>query len=237
MSSPRPELSAASTAGRARRATWAVIFDLDGVLTDTSELHYQSWQELADTLGIPFDRARNEALRGISRMESLRIVLDSHWEAFTPAQRQALTEHKNDSYVQKVAGLTPRDLFPGVERLLRELRAAGAAVAVASSSRNAAAVIERLGIAPLLDAVVDANLAPRSKPDPQVFLVAAEQVCVAPVCCVVVEDAESGVAAGLAAGMKVAGVGPVERVGRANVQVAATGDLTAAILRRLCVGE
>lgn len=212
---------------------WAVIFDLDGVITDTSELHYQSWQELADRLGIPFDREKNEALRGISRMESLRIVLDWRWDSFTPAQRQALTEQKNDSYLRKVAALTPRDLFPGVERLLRDLRGAGAGVAVASSSRNATEVIGRLGVAGLLDVIVDANFAPRSKPDPEVFLTAAELLGVPPANCVVVEDAESGVAAGRAAGMKVAGVGPAQRVGRADLRVDATGFLTVDALRGL----
>ena len=211
----------------------ATIFDLDGVLTDTAELHYQSWQKLADELGIAWDRRRNEALRGLGRAESLALVLGPRAGEFTPAQRDDLARRKNDEYVARVARMTPADLLPGAERLLRELRAACVPTAVASSSRNARLVIERLGIGPLFDAVVDGNDAPHSKPDPQCFLLAAEWLGAAPRRCVVIEDAESGVAAALAAGMRVIGIGPRERVGAAHRVAASIEGVTLESIRAI----
>jgi beta-phosphoglucomutase len=211
----------------------AVIFDLDGVLTDTAELHYQSWQRIADELGLPFDRHANEALRGLSREESLERLLGPRSAEFSPQRKQEITARKNAEYLARVSSMTPADLLPGARELLTAVRETGLGVAVASSSRNAGAVIDRLGIRALLDAVVDGNDAPRSKPDPQVFLLAAERLGVPPRRCAVVEDAASGVAAALAAGMKVVGIGPRERVGAAHLVVAAIGELSVAMIRPL----
>jgi kojibiose phosphorylase len=210
-----------------------VIFDLDGVLTDTAELHYQSWQRIADELGLPFDRHANEALRGLSREESLERLLGPRSAEFSPQRKQEITARKNAEYLARVSSMTPADLLPGARELLTAVRETGLGVAVASSSRNAGAVIDRLGIRALLDAVVDGNDAPRSKPDPQVFLLAAERLGVPPRRCAVVEDAASGVAAALAAGMKVVGIGPRERVGAAHLVVAAIGELSVAMIRPL----
>ncbi|MFQ5805976.1 MAG: beta-phosphoglucomutase [Phycisphaerae bacterium] len=210
-----------------RPARTAVIFDLDGVLTDTAELHYQSWQWLADDLGIPFNRQANEALRGLSRTESMARVLGDRAGEFTAAQKEEIAQRKNEDYLARVARMTPADLLPGAADLLRELRARGVAVAVASSSKNAGAVIDRLGIRPLLDVLVDGNDIDRSKPDPQVFLAAAGRLGLRPAQCVVVEDATSGVEAALAAGMRVVGLGPAERVGRAHRIKASIADLDA----------
>lgn len=208
----------------------AVIFDLDGVLTDTAELHYQSWQQTADRLGLRFDRAANEALRGLGRAESLRLLLGAHWDDFSAAQRQSLMDEKNADYLRRVDEMTPADLFPGARELLEALRARGVRVAIASGSKNADAVIERLSIRELLDVVVDGRVAERSKPDPQVFALAAERLGIAPRNCVVVEDAESGVAAARAAGMRVVGIGPEERVGAANLVVGSVGELRVEML-------
>lgn len=196
--------------------TTAVIFDLDGVLTDTAELHYQSWQWLMDEMGIPFNRERNEALRGLSRRESLETILGERSREFTEEQKEEITRRKNDEYVSRVAKMTPGDLLPGAGELLEALRQRGVPIAVASSSKNAAAVLERLQIRPLFDVLVDGNDVPDSKPNPRVFLVAAERLGVSPGRCVVVEDAASGVEAALAASMRVVGIGPPERVGRAH---------------------
>ncbi|MGE0480281.1 MAG: beta-phosphoglucomutase [Phycisphaerae bacterium] len=212
-----------STDTPARRA--AVIFDLDGVLTDTAELHYQSWQQTADRLGLPFHRAANEALRGLGRAESLRRLLGAHWDDFSPAQRQSLMDEKNADYLRRVDEMSPADLFPGARELLEALRSRGVRVAIASGSRNADAVVERLGIRALLDVLVDGNHAERSKPDPQVFQLAAERLGVPPSDCVVVEDAASGVAAARAAAMRVVGIGPAERVGAADLVVPSVGAL------------
>ncbi|MBL8880031.1 MAG: beta-phosphoglucomutase [Phycisphaerales bacterium] len=197
----------------------AVIFDLDGVLTDTAEFHYLSWKSLADDLGFDWSRPANEALRGLGRMESLRVFLGDRWGLFTDEQRADLAAAKNQRYLDRVEKMTWDDLLPGAPELLMRLRAARVPTAVASSSKNARVVISRLGISNLLDVIVDGLDAPRSKPDPQTFLLAADRLRVAPRDCVVIEDAESGVQAALAAGMRVIGIGPAERVGRAHIVV------------------
>lgn len=211
----------------------AVIFDLDGVLTDTAELHYQSWQRLCDEEGICFDRRVNEALRGLSREESLKVVLGERWADFSQEQRARLAVLKNEYYIESLGGMTPDDMLPGALELLNALRERGVPIAVASSSKNAGIVIEHLGIRHLLDAVVDGNHIERSKPAPEVFLKAAQQLGVAPAECVVIEDAASGVEAALAAGMRVIGIGPAERVGRAHVIVNSVAELDASRLETL----
>lgn len=210
----------------ARRRAEAVIFDLDGVLTDTAELHYQSWQMLARELGIPFDRQKNDALRGLSREQSLELLLANRGPSFNADQKADLTRRKNDDYLRRVQQMSPRDILPGVSELLESLAKMALPAAVASSSRNARVVIERIGLAALFSKVVDGNDAPRSKPDPQVFLLAAERLGVAPRVCVAVEDAASGIEAALAAGMRVVGVGPRERVARAHQVVPALTEIT-----------
>lgn len=211
----------------------AVIFDLDGVLTDTAELHYQSWQALADELGLPFDRQRNEALRGLSREQSLALVLADRAGEFSAERQRDLLERKNRAYLEQVDRMTAADLLPGAAELLAGVRAAGWRCAVGSSSRNARRVIERLGIGGLLDLVVDGNDAPRSKPDPQVFLLAAERLDATPTACVVVEDAAAGVEAARRAGMAVLGVGPAQRVGAADAHVARIADVDVELLASL----
>jgi kojibiose phosphorylase len=192
-----------------------VIFDLDGVLTDTSEFHYRGWKQLADEEGIPFDRLANERLRGLSRRDSLLELLGER--PFTEAELQEMMARKNSYYEKLIQSLTPADLLPGAAALLNELRAAGVKVAIGSSSKNARIVIERLGIADRVDAIADGYSVERPKPAPDVFLHAAKQLGIEPEQCLVVEDAASGVEAALAARMWVVGLGPNERVGAAHV--------------------
>lgn len=192
-----------------------VIFDLDGVLTDTSEFHYQAWKQLADEDGIVFDRQANEMLRGLSRRDSLLQLLGDR--TVTEAELQGMMARKNGYYEKSIHNLTSADLLPGVEELLDELRAAGIKVAIGSSSKNARLVSQRLGIADRLDAIADGNSVEHHKPAPDVFLHAARQLNLEPFQCLVVEDAASGVEAALAAGMLVVGLGPLERVGAAHV--------------------
>ncbi|BAY49796.1 glycoside hydrolase family 65, central catalytic [Scytonema sp. HK-05] len=192
-----------------------VIFDLDGVLTDTSELHYLAWKQLADEEGIEFDREANEAMRGLPRRESLLHILGNR--PVTEEQIQDMMERKNRYYVEVMQKITPAHLLPGVADLLQEVRAAGIKVALGSSSKNAETVIERLGIAEHLDAIADGYSVSQPKPAPDLFLYAAQQLGVSPSRCVVVEDAGAGVEAALAAGMRAIGLGPAERVGKAHV--------------------
>lgn len=192
-----------------------VIFDLDGVLTDTAEYHYRAWQRLAEEEGIPFTREDNEALRGISRRESLELLLRGR--PVTEEQVQALMERKNQYYRQMIKQITPADLLPGVADLLKELKTSGIKVAIASASKNARDVIEQLGIAGQVDAISDGYSVTQTKPAPNLFLHAAQQLGLPPSQCLVVEDATSGVEAAKTAGMWVVGLGPVTRVGRADV--------------------
>ncbi|MFA9445304.1 beta-phosphoglucomutase [Egicoccus sp. AB-alg6-2] len=201
----------------------AVIFDLDGVLTDTAEQHYLGWQRLADEESLPFDRAANEALRGLSRRESLLALLGGR-EVDEPTL-EAWMERKNRYYVESLADMGPADALPGAVELVEDARRRGCRVAIGSSSKNAPIVLDKLGIADLFDAVADGNSVERAKPAPDLFLEAARLLGVAAGDCVVVEDAASGVDAALAAGMTAVGVGPADRVGHADYRFDRTADV------------
>ncbi len=187
-----------------RRPFEAVIFDLDGVLVDTAEYHYQAWKKIADELGVPFDRQKNERLRGVPRMRSLEIIVEDM--ASKPPDLEALAEKKNHLYVEMIQRLTPADLLPGVRPLLAALKRGRIRMAVGSSSKNARTVLDRLGIAALFEAIVDGYGFQRAKPAPDIFLNAAHLLKVAPACCVVIEDAASGIEAAKAAGMFAVGI-------------------------------
>lgn len=194
----------------------AVIFDLDGVIADTSEYHYRSWQRLADEEGLPFDRQVNEQLRGKSRRVSLEIILAGR--VVGEAQAAAWLERKND-YFEEILGQHATDcLLPGVVPLIEELRAADIKVGVGSASRNARWILDQLGLAGLLDVIVDGLDIQRSKPAPDVFLHAAARLAVAPTHCIVIEDAAAGIEAALAAGMWAVGVGPAARLLHAHAR-------------------
>ena len=198
----------------------AVIFDLDGVLISTDELHYRAWKALADRLGVPFDRAQNDRCRGISRMASLDIVLERSPVEYTLGEKEALAEEKNDNYRAMLASLSPADVPEGVAPTLALLRRRGYRLALASASRNAPLILERTGLGEYLDAVADGNCVTRSKPDPEVFLVAAEKLGVAPGDCAAVDDALAGIEAARAAGMFAVGYGDsaAARAGDANLE-------------------
>lgn len=204
-----------SSAQQSTPAIQGVIFDLDGVLTDTAEFHYLGWKQLADEMGIAFDREKNDALRGVSRQDSLRFLLDGR--TVNDEQFQALMDRKNQYYLDLIKTVTPEHLLPGVANLLKELKAAGIKIALGSASKNAKEVVARLGIADLLDAIGDGYSVAHPKPAPDLFLYAADRLGLPPSACVVVEDAASGVAAALRAGMQAIGLGPEERVGAAQV--------------------
>jgi kojibiose phosphorylase len=201
-----------------------IIFDLDGVITDTSEFHYLAWKKLADEEGIPFDREANEGLRGIPRRQSLMAILQGR--PATESQIQDMMERKNKYYIELMQSITPKDLLPGAAELLEELQAAGIKIALGSSSKNARTVIQRLGIEDKFVAIADGYSVENSKPAPDLFLFAAEKLGVSPQNCIVVEDATAGIEAGLAAGMKVVGLGPNERVGKAHIVLPSLENVT-----------
>jgi beta-phosphoglucomutase len=191
------------------------IFDLDGVLTDTAEFHYRGWKRLADELGIPFTREENEALRGIPRRESLLLILKDR--QYSEEQMLEMMARKNRYYLEYIRDITPRDVLPGARELLEEIRHSGLKSAVGSASRNAPEVVERLGIADLLDAVSHGGSVERQKPAPDLFLHAAAQLGLEPAECAVVEDAAAGIEAARAGGFRSVGLGPRERVAKAEV--------------------
>jgi len=193
----------------------AFIFDLDGVITDTAEFHYRAWKRLADEEGLPFDRKANEALRGVPRRESLLLILGDR--QFPEEEIQEMMDRKNRYYLELIKTITPADLLPGAQELLLEIRQAGLKAAIGSSSKNAAEVIERLGIQPLLDAVSDGLSVDQHKPAPDLFWHAARQLGLPPEECVVVEDATVGIEAGKNGGFYTMGLGPAERVGMADI--------------------
>lgn len=193
----------------------AFLFDLDGVLTDTSELHFLGWKRLAEEEGINFTREDNEALRGVSRRESLNLLLKGR--QVTEEQALEMMERKNGYYIELVGQMTPADLLPGALKMLDENRRIGIKQAIVSSSKNAWLVLDRLQIGDMFDAVIDGNAPARSKPYPDLFLLASKAVGVPVKECLVVEDAEAGVQAAHAAGMRALGLGPVDRVGAAEL--------------------
>lgn len=194
----------------------AVVFDLDGVITDTAHYHYLVWKRLAEGEGVPFDPAFNEELKGVDRMGSLELILARGARAYTHAQKLALADAKNRHYQKLIATMTPADLLPGALEALAAVRAAGLKTGLASVSRNAFTVLERLGIRDRFDVVVDAARIAHSKPHPEIFLTAARLLREAPLDCLGVEDAVAGIASIKDAGMVAVGVGRPEVLTRAD---------------------
>jgi beta-phosphoglucomutase len=194
----------------------AVIFDLDGVITNTVYFHYLSWQRLADEERIPFDKQiHDEGMLGLNREDALCYILGDR--DINPLQQQLFLQRKNDYYLELINELNGEHLLPGIENLLIELHNAGVKIALGSSSKNAKLVLQRLGIRHFFNFIADGHSVSRLKPAPDVFLYAAESVAITPAHCLVVEDAPAGVAAGLAAGMWVLGVGPYDRLAQADL--------------------
>lgn len=193
------------------------IFDLDGVLVDTARLHFKAWNRLAQELGVAFTEADNERLKGVSRDESLDILLSIGGLSLSRDARAALAAKKNHWYVELIEALAPSDLLPGALHCLAELQARGVPTALASASRNALAVLDRLGIAHYFRAVLDGNSATKVKPDPEIFLFAASRLGIARQANVVFEDAPAGIQAAHAAGMYAVGIGKPDVLSEADL--------------------
>lgn len=189
-----------------------VIFDLDGVLISTDALHYAAWKKMADAEGIPFDETVNLRLRGVSRMASLDIILEAANRTYSDEEKQALAARKNDDYVASLSSLTRSDVAEEAREALSKLKGQGLLLAVASSSKNTRAIMERAELLPYFDAVVDGTMIEHSKPDPEVFLLAAKKLDLSPRDCLVVEDAEAGIAAANAGGFHSVAIGPAARL-------------------------
>lgn len=195
----------------------AVIFDLDGVIVTTDEYHYDAWRRLADEEGIYFDRAINETLRGVSRMESLEIILKRSNKKYSDNEKSALATRKNQYYRELLNSLTSEKILPGVMEINKALKENEIPTAIGSSSKNAPFILEKIGLTGSFDAVADGNEIKNSKPDPEVFLLAARKLGVKPEACVVVEDACAGIEAARAGGMKAVGIGAAARYPRVHL--------------------
>ena len=185
----------------------ACIFDLDGVIVDTAAHHFVAWNRLAEELGVPFSHKDNERLKGVSRVDSLEYILRKGGLILDPATKLKLMDRKNTHYLQLADQTQPKDALPGVRDLLHELRAKRIKIALGSSSKNATMILERLELLDAFDALVDGNHITLSKPDPEVFLMAAKALGANPPECIVFEDAQSGIDAARAGGFEVVGVG------------------------------
>jgi beta-phosphoglucomutase len=204
----------------------AVVFDLDGVICHTDHYHYLGWKSVADDLGIPFDETVNNRLRGVSRMESLDIVLEPYeGEPLTDDRKLELATIKNDRYREMLGGMSPADLDPAVKATLDDLRGRGLQLAIGSSSKNAKFILERIGLGDYFDEISDGTNISRSKPDPEVFLKAAEYLGIDPARCVVVEDAVAGIDAAHAAGMYAVAMGDAADQGAGDAKLGTFADL------------
>jgi len=204
----------------------AAIFDLDGVIIDTAHYHYIAWKRLASEFNINLTIEANEALKGVSRSRSLELILEMGNIHLSEEDKEKYAARKNAWFIEYIESIRPEEIFLGAKELIQAIRDKGIKVALASSSKNAPRVIELLKIKDLFDTMVDGTMISQTKPHPEIFLMAAERLGVPPSECVVFEDAEAGVEAALAAGMKCVGVGSPAQLGKANKLIAKTGDFS-----------
>ncbi|WP_285011721.1 beta-phosphoglucomutase [Lactococcus formosensis] len=214
----------------------AVLFDLDGVITDTAEYHFQAWKALAEELGIDgVDRTFNEQLKGVSREDSLRKILElgGKFEAYDDESFAQLAQRKNDNYVQMIQKVGPDDIYPGILDLLKDLRAKNIKIALASASKNGPFLLEAMGLSSYFDAIADPAKVAASKPAPDIFLAAAAGVGVPITSCIGIEDAQAGITAIKAAGALPIGVGAVEDLGTDIALVSNTNSLSLELLTKV----
>jgi beta-phosphoglucomutase len=211
----------------------ACIFDLDGVIVDTARYHFMAWKRLTDQLGIEFDEEDNERLKGVSRMASLDIILGIGGISLDENKKIEYATLKNKWYVDYITKMTPAEILPGCVDFIKELRIAGIRIAIGSASKNTPLILETVGIAHLFDAVADGNNIRKAKPDPEVFLKAAEMVGAEPAQCVVFEDAVAGIKAALKAGMMCVGIGSPEVLKEAHYVVSGLHEMSLMKLKEI----
>ena len=211
----------------------ACIFDLDGVIVDTAGYHYQAWKRLANQLDFDFTLEDNEKLKGISRKESLELILKWGMVSKTSVEKEELAQLKNTWYVEMISGMTPADVLPGALQFLKDVKASGYKTALGSASKNAGIILNKVELTNYFDAIVDGNVVTASKPDPQVFLKGAKMLGVNPLACVVFEDAIAGVEAAKNGGMKVVGIGSIETLAGADLIIDSLQEMNISLLNEL----
>ncbi|GAB3569056.1 beta-phosphoglucomutase [Spirosoma luteolum] len=204
----------------------AFLFDLDGVIVDTAIYHYQAWRRLANELGFDISEAFNEGLKGVSRMESLDLILSHGGQTLSDERKQELATQKNEWYLELVSRMTSDDILPGVPTFFAQVRKAGLKTALGSVSKNAPLILERIGMLDAFDAIIDGNKISKGKPDPEVFTKGAAELGVEPGECVVFEDAVAGVEAGKRGGMFVVGLGQPDVLTQADLVAPSLDQLT-----------
>ena len=204
----------------------ACIFDLDGVIVDTASHHFVAWRRLADELGVLFSSEDNEALKGVSRVDSLEYILNKGGLVLDPATKVRLMDRKNSHYLELAGKTSPADALPGVVELIDSLKEQGLKVALGSSSKNAKMILTRLNLIERFDVLVDGNHITLSKPDPEVFISGAKALGIAPEHCLVFEDAQSGIDAANAGGFPVIGIGSTAALRKAAAVIPGFGDYT-----------
>ena len=197
----------------------ACLFDLDGVVVDTAKYHFIAWKALAEELGFNFTIEDNERLKGVSRMQSLGILLEIGGKQFSEQEKLDMAEKKNTLYVSYIEKMSPEETLPGVEKFLRELRNSGIKIALGSASKNSPMILDRIQLSGMFDAIVDGNSISEAKPNPEVFLKGAEKLGVLPEHCVVFEDAIAGIEAARNANMYCVGIGEPENLGMADLVI------------------
>ena len=211
----------------------ACIFDLDGVIVDTAVYHYKAWRRLANQLGFDFTEEQNEELKGISRIESLKIILNWGGVTKTDEEMQELATLKNTWYVEMITKRTPDEILPGAKEFLELVRENNYLTALGSASKNSETILNQIGLIHLFDALVDGNKVTKSKPNPEVFLVGARELNVQPAACVVFEDAIAGVQAAKAGNMKAVGIGKADVLKGADLVVEGLFEMTIEKLENL----
>ncbi|MEG1504553.1 MAG: beta-phosphoglucomutase [Enterococcus sp.] len=211
-----------------------VLFDLDGVITDTAEYHYLAWKKLADKLDISIDRQFNEQLKGVSREDSLKLILahGNRSNNFTEAEFQALAKEKNDNYVEMIQSVSPTDVYPGILELLKDLKKADIKISLASASKNGPFLLEQMALSSYFDGIADPAEIAQGKPAPDIFLLAAKIVGLDAAECIGIEDAQAGIAAIKASGAQPIGVGDAKHLGTDIPLVAKTDQLTIDFLKK-----
>lgn len=204
----------------------ACIFDLDGVIVDTAVYHYKAWKRLANTLGFDFTEENNEKLKGVSRTQSLQLILGWGGVEKTEAEQEQLATMKNEWYVDMISHMQPTEILPGAKEFLEQCRQAGLKIVLGSASKNSPMILEKIGLTDYFDAIIDGNKVSKAKPDPEVFLKGAEAVGVPPNQCVVFEDAIAGIEAAIAGGMKAVGIGSPDVLGEADLVIPGLDKMT-----------
>jgi len=202
-----------------KRELKACVFDLDGVIVDTAKYHFQAWRRLAQTLGFDFTETLNEQLKGVSRIDSLNLILDWAGLEKTNTEKLQLCDLKNEYYLELIEHLDSSETLPGVEDMLRQLQSSGIKIGLGSASKNAVKILDCLNLRPYFQTIVDGTKVKKGKPDPETFIIACENLSVTPNQTIVFEDAPKGVDAANAGQMVSVGIGSADVLGHADLVI------------------